>query len=605
MAEANISVEEEQFCCSICLDLLNNPVTIPCGHSYCKPCITHFWDQKDMRECHCPQCRKTFTVRPELNRNTVLAELVEKLRNTGFQPSGSRTSNFAPSEGVMCDACSSEKRPAVASCLVCLASYCDVHVKPHYESPAFKKHKLVAACRCLQEKICSAHDRLFEFYCRTDQMCVCCLCTMNDHKNHDTVPAESARAEKAEELFRLDTTLNQMIEQREKESGNLRKAVHCTKRKAHTASDEIKQIFADLLISVQKMRTQVLEQLESQKESELKQAQRLLEKIEVEITDLKKTSTELERMLKTDDHIDFLQSCLSLNYPSELQAVSVFPHGASFECVVQSLSKLQKSLKDVCSTEIKNISETSETHSKSAPIISLLLLIFYVLVVKDARISRSKKARKKTPKPATQPVSIPEPKIREDFLQYACFLTLSAPNHPNLSVCEGNRAVECVALATSVNTWPQVLCRERLTGRSYWEVEWSGKGVFTIGISQAPVLENGFGGDDQSWALDCFQLSYVFRHAGESVPVVAPKLVNRVGIYLDYRGGTLSFYSVTDTMTLLHRVRADFTRPLYPGFALWAYGWQSNTFSHFFNKQSFHSTVESVSVRLVNMWHRH
>lgn len=172
---------------------------------------------------------------------------------------------------------------------------------------------------------------------------------------------------------------------------------------------------------------------------------------------------------------------------------------------------------------------------------------------------------------------------------------------------EGNRAVECATLATSVDSWPQVLCREGLMGRSYWEVEWSGNGVVTIGISQAydnsgPSLKNWFGADDQSWALDCFQLSCVFRHAGESLPVNGTNLANRVGIFLDYMGGTLSFYNVSDTMTLLHRVRADFTRPLYPGFALWSNVWQiSSSFWWGKSHKRLNSTVESFSVKLVDM----
>ncbi|KAL0150626.1 hypothetical protein M9458_054043 [Cirrhinus mrigala] len=80
MAEARFS--QDQLTCPVCLDLLKDPVTIQCGHSYCKICITRFWDQEDqMRVYSCPQCRQTFSPRPDLARNTMLAELVEKLKN--------------------------------------------------------------------------------------------------------------------------------------------------------------------------------------------------------------------------------------------------------------------------------------------------------------------------------------------------------------------------------------------------------------------------------------------------------------------------------------------------------------------------------------------
>ncbi|XDV25294.1 hypothetical protein PO909_029234 [Leuciscus waleckii] len=80
MAEASISVAQDKFSCSVCLDLLKDPVTIPCGHSYCMNCIADCWNQEDPKGVYsCPQCRKTFTPRPVICKNVVFAEMMEKL----------------------------------------------------------------------------------------------------------------------------------------------------------------------------------------------------------------------------------------------------------------------------------------------------------------------------------------------------------------------------------------------------------------------------------------------------------------------------------------------------------------------------------------------
>lgn len=97
---------------------------------------------------------------------------------------------------VLCDICTGTKRRATKSCLSCLASYCEGHLQPHYEYPALMKHKLVGPAGQLQEKICSNHDKLLEVYCRTDQQCVCLLCMMEEHKNHETVSAATERTER-------------------------------------------------------------------------------------------------------------------------------------------------------------------------------------------------------------------------------------------------------------------------------------------------------------------------------------------------------------------------------------------------------------------------
>ncbi|MBN3288651.1 TRI29 protein, partial [Polyodon spathula] len=157
-------------------------------------CIKNCWDQTDHGVYSCPQCRETFTPRPILCRNTVLADIVEKLKKTGLNPPPAQS--YAGPGDVPCDFCTGRKFKAVKSCLTCLASYCETHVKPHYEGAAFKRHKLINATGNLEQKLCAEHQKVLEVFCKTDQTCVCVLCTVKEHKSHDTVSAETERTRK-------------------------------------------------------------------------------------------------------------------------------------------------------------------------------------------------------------------------------------------------------------------------------------------------------------------------------------------------------------------------------------------------------------------------
>lgn len=191
MAGTNISVDKEQFCCSVCLDVLWEPVTIPCGHSYCMECIKSYWRKCDLKEEYsCPQCRRTFSPKPPLSKNTMLADIVDKLRRSGVQGSYSKPTD------VECDVCVGKKHRAVMFCVKCQTSYCEVHLKAHNERNRGRPHQLAEVTRQPQKKICPRHNKLKEVYCRTDQQCVCSSCLKDGHKGHDVVSVTEERMEK-------------------------------------------------------------------------------------------------------------------------------------------------------------------------------------------------------------------------------------------------------------------------------------------------------------------------------------------------------------------------------------------------------------------------
>ncbi|XP_061094186.1 tripartite motif-containing protein 16-like isoform X2 [Conger conger] len=542
MAQAAGGLDEDQLSCSICLDLLKSPVTIPCGHSYCMVCIKGCWDGFDHTGVYsCPQCRETFTPRPVLRKNTMLTEVVEELKKIGLQAIPPAHCYTGPGD-VACDICTGRKHKASKSCLVCLASYCETHLKPHCESPAFKKHKLVKATGNLQEKICSHHDKLLEVYCHTDQQFICYLCTVDEHSGHATVSAAAERTEKQKQLGATQTKFQQRIQKKEKELQDLRQAVQSLKRSAQAAVEDSERIFTVMFRSIERRRSEVKELIRDQEKAEVSRAEGLLERLEQEIAELRRRDAELKQLSHTEDHIHFLKSCQSLCAhpgPGDLPSITFSPH-VSFVAVRKSVSELKERLEDACKVGLVKISESV----KEVPSV--------------------------------------EPRTREDFLQYSCQLTLD-PNTANrrLRLSEGNRTMTGMRETQPYadhperfDRWILVLCRQGLSGRCYWEAEWECcTGDIDIAVSYKEISRKGNGNDaamgwnSKSWNLCCTPSSCCFWHNNRETVIPVPPST-RIGVYLDHRAGTLSFYSVSDTMTLLHRVQTTFTQPLYPGFGL-------------------------------------
>ncbi|XDV13923.1 hypothetical protein PO909_002222, partial [Leuciscus waleckii] len=251
---------------------------------------------------------------------------------------------------------------------------------------------------------------------------------------------------------------------------------------------------------------------------------------------------QLEQLSHTQDHIQFLQSFQSLSAPPEStdEPDVSFSSLSSFDGMRESVRQLRDKLEDFCKEELKKISDGVTFTNMN-------------------------------------------PKTRNDFLQYSHQLTLDLNTvNKHLSLSERNRVI------TNTDTeqpypdhpdrfdhYPQVLCRESVCGRCYWEIEWTGNGVY-ISVSYKSISRKGsgyecwFGGNDQSWSLDCSSSSYTFSHNNTHTSLPVKPISRRIGVYVDHSAGTLSFYSVSDTMSLIHTVQTTFTQTLYPGFRVYS-----------------------------------
>ncbi|XP_030291201.1 tripartite motif-containing protein 16-like [Sparus aurata] len=430
-------------------------------------------------------------------------------------------------------------------CLVCLVSYFEKHLQLHYGSPMFEHHKLVEPNEKLQENICSRHNEVMKMFCRTDQQSICYLCSVDQHKGHDIVTAAAERTERQRELEVSLHNIQQRIQDREEDVKVLQQEVEVINHSADKAVEDSEKIFTQLIRLMEKRRSDVKQQVRSQQETEVSRVKELQKKLEQEITELKRKDAELKKLSHTEDHNQFLH-----NYPS-LSALSESTHSSSInicslkysEDVTAAVSEVRDKLQDVLREMWRNI----------------LVTVTEV----DVLLSQS------------------EPITRAGFLKYSCEITLD-PNTANkyLLLSEGNRKVTRMEDEQSYSDHPdrfmwfdQVLSRESLTGRCYWEVERRGEAV-RVAVAYKNISRSGssfeslFGCNDKSWSLTCYSGSYFFWHNNITTLISGPQS-SRVGVYLDHSAGILSFYSVSDTMTLLHRVQTTFTQPLHAGLRLY------------------------------------
>ncbi|KAI5090442.1 finTRIM family, member 14, partial [Silurus meridionalis] len=696
-----ISVDHLQFSCSICLDLLKDPVTTPCGHSFCMVCINDFWDQPLQKGVYsCPQCRETFMPRPVLRRNNAMAEVVEKLKLKDI--SGASATYYSSEWGVVeCDICTGSREKAVKSCLVCLASFCKTHLVSHFESPVFKKHKLVQACKHLQDKVCARHDKLVDFYCRTDQKIICALCMLDDHKGHNATSVASERTEKQVQRVFCDFQFFSVNTSQTTYLGAGTHTFFSYQSSSQAAVEENERIFTELFTVIQEKCYEITELIREQEKVELDQAVGLQKQLEQEIADLKKKDTELELLLDTEDHVHFLQSFQSMcSTPKtkDLPRMTINQH-ISFDGMRKSLSDLKEQFEKFCKKEFNKINPNAHSFSipqasspskillnnlvKNSTAISpkhlhastgmssgptnfplFILLIaaltssFFIIYHHPFNIQLHVHHQKLSslplhsyctftsesplhhfsfhphhahhislPLPVILPtfkvptqtspllhfsfpcclcrhlppllwptvaqfppvplvifnqiIVMPEPKTRAEFLKYTCELSLD-PNtahcflelaNDNTYVTSGNRKHEYPDHPERFAEFLQVLCKQRMPPRAYWEVEVNGKNGVSIAVSYKSINRKGsqnesrFGHNTQSWRLVRYPKGYCFWQNNTKINVSGP-ISQRIGVYLDQKAGTLSIYSVSDKMTLIHKVTTAFTQPLYAGFGI-------------------------------------
>uniref|UniRef100_A0A9J7XHE8 Bloodthirsty-related gene family, member 23 n=1 Tax=Cyprinus carpio carpio TaxID=630221 RepID=A0A9J7XHE8_CYPCA len=495
--------------CSICLDVFTDPVSTPCGHNFCKTCLNKCWDNN--QTCSCPYCKETFKQRPDLKINTTLREIVDHYKKKSPEK---KSVTFSE---VLCDFCEERKLKALKSCLVCQSSYCETHLQPHFKVAGLKKHKLMDPVSNLEDYICQKHERPLELFCRDDQTCVCLSCTEGDHKNHNTVPLEET------EMVIQD--VQQMIQDRIKKIQDIKHSAEVRKRNTKKEKAARVELFTDLICSIERCQTEVLEMIELRQKAAEKQDQELIKDLEQEITELKMRNTELEQLSHTEDHLHLLQISSSLDSFTKTRSDRNLPEirmkaDESLESLNRTLTHLQNTL-----------------HEK--------------LTQTDLKWKQ----------------------------QYAVDVTLDPDTaHPNLVLSDDRKQVRCGDTELKLpdklqkfDTCPCILGKEGFSsGRFYFEVQVQGKTDWTLGVVRESTDRKGkitLNPENGYWTVNLKKGNEYFASADPFTSLCLSETRQRVGVFVDYEEGLVSFYDVESSSLIYSFTGQSFTDKLYPYFS--------------------------------------
>ncbi|CAL8360054.1 unnamed protein product [Boreogadus saida] len=521
MACANTSWSEENFSCSICLDVFSSPVSTACGHNFCRTCITKFWDEQAQYKC--PICNEIFHKRPDLRVNTFLSELAAPFRTTvrvKEQPC------VEPAE-VPCDVCTGTQLKAVKSCLVCFTSYCQTHLEPHQRVAHLQKHRLVEPMDRLEDRMCKKHDRLLELFCQTEQVCVCLLCTVTDHKSHPVVPLKEEFEVKTAQLGKRGAEVPQKIQEIKQKIKEIKDTVELSNKDADREIAHGGQVFTALIGCVEKGRDEFNQTVQEKLKSTVKRAEDLIKELEQEIEDLTNRSSEVKRLSHTEDHLHFLQAFKSLKDPPPTRdwtTVEVCPPS-----YVGTLRRSLDQLEETLNMEMKKLRD-------------------------DAELKRVQK--------------------------YEVDVTLDPDTaHPLLILSEDGKQVHDGGVWKKLPDNPQrftedlsVLTRQSLSsGRFYFEVQVKDKTAWSLGVARESIDRKGeTEGTPETghWTLDYYNDDLVFKDDPDvDLPLRAE--LQKVGVFVDYDEGLVSFYDVEARVHIYSATGCTFTEPLYPFFSPW------------------------------------
>ncbi|XP_033820824.1 E3 ubiquitin-protein ligase TRIM39-like [Periophthalmus magnuspinnatus] len=548
-------LSEDQFSCSICLEIFNNPVSTPCGHSYCQACISYYWNtskttSRASKMYQCPMCKESFNRRPELHINRTLKEITEHFKQaamTGGPVAGEARSWQDHSPMSMRRTSTSNRGELPEGVINEMMNRFQKTNKDHDDLPppyTLQRRYTVSSAHDQDPSLplCPLHLCPLHLFCRVDNVCVCSTCVeSSDHRGHSVTPVKREWQIRKSQLGIVDVELKDLISEREAKVLEIQSTLLDINAAAERETGEAVNAFLNLITNVQLCQAEILEVIELSRKAAEYRAQRLLNELEEELSELKKRKAALDQIFQTDNYIQLLTTFSSL---------SAVPQ-------TKDWSSAAVSSEPSSGVILRNITQTMDRFKEE--------------MCKLTEVWKGQKPE------LEQPVIKHNPKVKK-VQEYAEDITLD-PNtaHPRLVISVDGKQVFCgekhQVVPDSPERFNRVVCalaREGFDcGRHYWEVEVGSKTDWDLGIASRSVCRKGkitVSPAHGYWFLSLRdQTDYAFR-TEPSTALTVTQRPSRIGVFLDYEKGIVSFYNV-DAKVLMYTFNARFTDVILPFFS--------------------------------------
>ncbi|XP_075071525.1 E3 ubiquitin/ISG15 ligase TRIM25-like [Mixophyes fleayi] len=505
--------------CNICLNIYTDPVTLRCGHNFCRVCIDRVLDSQEGSGVYsCPDCKEQVQKRPALYRNITLHNIVEPYLST--EPEQEET-------GILCTYCIHSPVPAVKSCLLCEAFLCDNHLRAHNKSA---EHVITEPNNSMLTRKCSVHMKILEYYCTEDAACICVTCCLaGEHVGHKVEQLHEASNKKKETLKNVFKKLLSKRAETEERLLSLQERTSKVQENAAGERERVTALFRDLRRQLEDLEKRVLSEISRQEDKVSLSVSDLIQELHVQKDELSRKMRHILELFNVTDPVTFLQEPDRGDLCDTEEGDNI--DRQTYDKKVHDIGDLDKDLTSVI------------LHTGLADIVSGVKGAIILQEGSDMILDVNTAGNKLN--------------VSDDFKTIAW-------------VQQSNIVPETPQI---FQVYPQVLSTRRLSsGRHFleWKVTYIDYGSLNVGMCYPTIDRKGdqscLGFNNKSWCLRRYRKQYTVIHDSNIICLPHNPSCDKFRLYLDYEAGQLSFYELCDPIRHLHTFTATFTEPLHAAF---------------------------------------